>query len=48
MNDFYAVIRKNAPPNSPERLLFYWLQSAEGQMLIDAEGYVAKHKEIVN
>lgn len=43
VNDFYAVIRKNAPQNSPERLLFSWLQSAEGQMLIDAEGYVAKY-----
>ncbi|MDR1559090.1 MAG: substrate-binding domain-containing protein, partial [Clostridiales bacterium] len=38
-NDFYAVIRDNAASDSPERLMFRWLQSAEGRALVDAEGY---------
>jgi phosphate transport system substrate-binding protein len=42
VNDFYTVIRKSAKKNSTERLLFDWLQSDEGQMLIDAEGYVKR------
>ncbi|MCL2496813.1 MAG: substrate-binding domain-containing protein [Clostridiales bacterium] len=41
VNDFYAVIRENAPKSSPERLLFRWLQTGEGQMLIDSQGYVS-------
>ncbi|MDR2649376.1 MAG: substrate-binding domain-containing protein [Clostridiales bacterium] len=38
-NDFYTVIRDNALEDSPERLLFRWLQSAEGNALVAAEGY---------
>jgi len=41
VNDFYAAIRKDAPENSPERQLFEWIQSAEGQALIAGEGYVS-------
>ena len=40
VNDFYAVIRANAPVDSPERKLFEWLQTPAGQDLIEAEGYV--------
>ena len=39
VNDFYAAIRKNTPEQNPERLLFRWLQSTEGQALIESEGY---------
>ncbi len=39
VNDFYAVIRKDAKEGSPERILFDWIQSAAGQSLIDGEGY---------
>ena len=45
VNDFYAVIRATAKPDSPERLLFRWLQTVEGQLLIEAEGYVALHSQ---
>ena len=40
VNDFYAVILSDAPPGSPERKLFDWIQSAEGQDLVKSEGYV--------
>lgn len=42
VNDFYAVIRKDAPKDSSQRMLFEWLQSAEAKALIDLEGYVAQ------
>ena len=38
-NNFYAVIRMDSSENSPERRLFRWLQTVEGQALIDFEGY---------
>jgi len=40
VNDFYVVIRKDAPKDSSQRKLFEWIQSAEGKALIDLEGYV--------
>jgi ABC-type phosphate transport system substrate-binding protein len=40
--DFYAVIRKDAPKNSPERILFNWIQSADGQNLVRHEGYATR------
>lgn len=40
VNDFYAVIRKDAPEDSIERLIFNWLQTADGQALVETAGYV--------
>jgi len=39
VSDFYAVIRKDAPVGSPERILFDWIQSEAGQNLVMHEGY---------
>ncbi len=39
VNDFYAVIRSDAPEGSPERILFDWIQSEGGQALVRFEGY---------
>jgi phosphate transport system substrate-binding protein len=39
VNDFYAVIRSDATEDSPERLLFDWMQTKEGQQLVASEGY---------
>ncbi len=39
--DFYAVIRSDAPEDSPQRKLFDWLTTGEGQALITDAGYVA-------
>ncbi len=39
VNDFYAVIRSDAPKNSPQRILFDWIQSGKGQELVVHEGY---------
>jgi ABC-type phosphate transport system substrate-binding protein len=39
--DFYAVIRQDAPKNSPQRKLYDWLTTDEGQALITDAGYVA-------
>jgi len=36
----YTAIRKDAEPDSPERILFNWLLSEEGRALIILEGYV--------
>ena len=38
---FYAVIRADAAEDSPERMLFNWLQTEEGKTLIESAGYVA-------
>ena len=37
---FYAVIRADAPADSPARLLYDWLATAEGRALVEAAGYV--------
>ena len=37
---FYAVIRADAPADSPARLLYEWLATAEGRALVEAAGYV--------
>ena len=42
VNDFYVVVRKDAPRDSSQRKLFEWIQSAEGKALIDLEGYVVQ------
>lgn len=39
VNDFYAVIRSDAPIGSPQRVLFNWIQSKDGQALVAHEGY---------
>jgi len=39
VNDFYTIIRADAPQDSPERLLFRWFQTEEGRALVDHEGY---------
>lgn len=39
VNDFYAVIRSDAPEDSPARLLFNWMLTEEGQQLVAHEGY---------
>jgi len=41
VNEFFAVIRADAPEGSPERILFDWIQSDEGQDLVENEGYVS-------
>ena len=41
VNDFYAVIRSDAPKGSPQRILFDWIQTTDGQALVSHEGYVA-------
>ncbi len=39
VNDFYAVIRSDAAEDSPERILFNWVQTSDGQALVRNEGY---------
>ena len=39
-NDFYAVIRASAAPDSPERQLYDWLSTDAGVDCIRAAGYV--------
>ena len=39
--DFYAVIRADAPEDSIQRKLYDWLTTEEGQALITGAGYVA-------
>jgi len=39
VSDFYAVIRADAPEGSPARVLYDWIQSADGQNLVRHEGY---------
>ena len=45
--DFYAVVRADAPEDSPERKLYDWLTTDEGQNLITGAGYVAVSGEEV-
>ena len=41
VNPYFAAIRKDAPADSPERILYNWLLSDEGRSLITREGYVS-------
>ena len=41
ISDFYSVIRKNEPADSPARALHEWMLSAEAQNLMASENYVA-------
>ncbi len=38
-NDFYVVIRASAEENSPERILYNWICSAQGRELVLRENY---------
>jgi len=38
-NPFYAAIRKSTKTDDPARILYDWLQSADGAALVDHEGY---------
>lgn len=40
VNAFYAAIRKDAPADSPERKLYDWLTTEDGQKMIAMLGYV--------
>lgn len=40
-NAYYSVIPADAAEDAPNRILFDWLMTQEGQALLDAEGYVA-------
>jgi phosphate transport system substrate-binding protein len=41
INPYYVVIGANEPENSPARIMWNWLQSEDGQKLINLEGYVS-------
>ena len=41
VNDFYAVILRDAEAGTPQRILYNWLQGEAGQGLIEAAGYVS-------
>ena len=41
LNAYYTVIPATAAEDSPARILFNWLQTEEGQRLVDSEGYVS-------
>lgn len=41
-NDFYVIIRKDAPEDSPERILYNWICSEQGKKLAESENYVVK------
>ena len=41
VSEFYSVIRKNEPDDSPARALHEWIQTDEGQNLIASENYVS-------
>ncbi|MBO4689207.1 MAG: substrate-binding domain-containing protein [Clostridiales bacterium] len=38
---YYVVIPKDAPADSPERIMFNWVLGPQGQELAEKEGYVA-------
>lgn len=42
VNDFYVIIRKDAPENSPERILYNWICSEQGKQLARNENYITK------
>lgn len=41
LNAYYSVIPADAAEDAPNRILFDWLMTQEGQALLSAEGYVA-------
>ena len=47
-NDFYVVIRKSAPENSPERILYNWIAGPQGQQLVLQENYPVRTADAEN
>ncbi len=45
LSNYYTVIGADEPAESPARIMFEWLQSAEGQRLVQSEGYVPVKSE---
>ena len=45
LSNYYTVIGADEPADSPARIMFEWLQSAEGQRLVQSEGYVPVKSE---
>lgn len=43
VSEFYSVIRRSEPSDSPARALHEWMLSDEAQNLMSSEGYVALH-----
>lgn len=43
VSEFYSVIRKSEPENSPARVLHEWMLTEEAQNLMASENYVALH-----
>lgn len=41
-NEFYVVIKKSAPTDSPERILYNWIISEQGKKLVEQENYVVR------
>lgn len=41
LNAYYCVIPANAAEDAPNRILYDWLQTPEGQRLLSMEGYVS-------
>ena len=41
LNAYYCVIPADAPEDSPNRILYNWLMTEEGQALVAMEGYVS-------
>ena len=41
INPYYVVIGAGEPDNSPARIMWSWLQSNDGQKLVNLEGYVS-------
>ena len=41
INPYYVVIGEKEPEKSPARIMWSWLQSNDGQKLVDLEGYVS-------
>ncbi|MBQ1371633.1 MAG: substrate-binding domain-containing protein, partial [Oscillospiraceae bacterium] len=42
LNPYYCVIAHSAGKDSPTRILYDWLVTADGQKLLDQEGYVTE------
>ncbi len=45
LSNYYTVIGADEAEDSPARIMFEWLQSAEGQRLVQSEGYVPVKSE---
>ena len=45
VSEFYSVIRKSEPANSPARILHRWMLSDEAQNLLASENYISLHAD---